>query len=705
MPAITVAQAFQHALAQHQAGRLPEAEQIYRQILAVEPDFSAASHYLGVIAHQMGQNEAAVELIGQALALAPADATAHNHLGSALYALRRLDEAAAACRRALALQPDLAEAHCNLGSILREQGRLDQAIDSLRRALALRPDLAAAHENLGCALFLRGETEPALLACQRAIALDPTLAGAHGTLGNALQRLGKFLPAAEACRRTIALRPGDALSWSNLGVVLKAMGQLDEAIDAGQHSVALPGAPPEAFNNLANSLKDAGRLDEAIAAYRRGLGLDPLQPVAHSNLILALHYDSHTTASMLAEETERWHILHAAPLCNSHRPHPNDRSSDRCLRIGYVSPDFRGHAVGYQVLPVISGHDRAKFEVFCYADVTRRDALTERFAAAADHWRETGALSDEALADQIRADRIDLLIDLAQHTAGHRLLVFARRPAPVQISFAGYPGSTGLHAIDYRLSDRFLDPASVTPTPSPEQIVHLPDSFWCYDAAVSRGLSVNSLPALAAGHITFGCLNSFWKITDPILRLWARLLAALPTARLILLAPPGRHRDRIRALLGLEGATADRVEFVSPGPMLPYLEQYHRIDLVIDTFPYNGHTTSLDALWMGVPVLTLVGDLPVSRGGLSQLSQLGLAEWITDSPEEYVRRAIEFAADLPGLAHLRSTLRGRMVSSPLMDIPRFVRGIESAYRDCWIRCCASAATGAHWERRPQPVSG
>jgi predicted O-linked N-acetylglucosamine transferase (SPINDLY family) len=315
--------------------------------------------------------------------------------------------------------------------------------------------------------------------------------------------------------------------------------------------------------------------------------------------------------------------------------------------------------------------------------------LTDEFRQLADHWRSTMGVGDEALAGMIRQDGVDILVDLTQHLAGNRLPVFARKPAPVQVSFAGYPESAGLEAIEYRISDRYLEGASANEGRESNEQVCLIDSFWCYDPCGIE-VKVNGLPAMESGRVTFGCLNNFCKVNEPALRLWARALGKVRDSRLVLLAGAGSHRQRVLETFEREGVEAHRVEFVEHRQRREYLELYHRLDMVLDTFPYNGHTTSLDALWMGVPVVSLAGNTPVSRAGLSQLTNLGLAELAAQSEDNYVRIAVELAGDLPRLAQMRSTLRDRMKSSVLMDAPRFTRNVETAFRAMWRRWCAQS---------------
>jgi FkbM family methyltransferase len=364
----------------------------------------------------------------------------------------------------------------------------------------------------------------------------------------------------------------------------------------------------------------------------------------------------------------------------------NDPSPERRLRIGYVSPDFSSHVVGRNIWPLLHHHDHTQFDITLYANMTHGDPMTEQFQRCADHWCPIATWSDERVAERIRQDAIDILVDLALHTQGNRLLVFARKPAPVQVTFAGYPGTTGLRAIDYRLTDPYLDPSGLNEDYSAEQVYRLPHTFWCFDPQGEEP-AVAPLPAIKQGRVTFGCLNNFCKVNDGVLELWTRVLDAVPGSRLMLLSKPGSHRQRTLDFLGRLGIAAERVEFCSPRPRAEYLALYHQIDIGLDTFPYNGHSTSLDSYWMGVPVVTLVGHTVVGRAGLSQLTNLGLTDLVARSPDEFVEIAASLGGDLPRLEALRRGLRERLRQSPLMDAVGFTRGIEQAYRSMWRRWC------------------
>jgi predicted O-linked N-acetylglucosamine transferase (SPINDLY family) len=405
-----------------------------------------------------------------------------------------------------------------------------------------------------------------------------------------------------------------------------------------------------------------------------------------------LHFHPAYDAGMIAQEHRRWSSQHAEPLRQLIEPHNNQRSPERRLRLGYVSPNFRDHVVGRNLLPLLLHHDRRQFHITCYSNARHPDALTRQFQQNVDAWQDIVDLSTEQAARQVRADQIDILVDLALHMGGSRLLTFARKPAPVQVTFAGYPGSTGLKAIDYRLSDPYLDPPGMDESIYSEKTIRLPNSFWCYDPLECRDIPINQSPSAGSGFLTFGCLNNFCKVNDLAVSLWRQALQRVEESRLLLLAPQGSHRQWLLERLAREGIDSSRIEFAAPRPRREYLRLYHRIDLCLDTFPYNGHTTSLDSFWMGVPVVTLVGQTAVSRAGWCQLSNLGLEELAAQTPEQFVDIAVELAKDLPRLQVLRSTLRQRMERSPLMDAPRFARNIEAAYRQMWRTWCAAVPT-------------
>jgi protein O-GlcNAc transferase len=651
--AVTIPQAFQIAVQHHQAGRLADAETLYRRILTLQPNHADALHLLGVIALQAGRHDLAVQWIRQAIRFNPNHPDAYSNLGEACRAIGRLDEAVEAFRRALQLNPDLPEAHNDLGNALRERGQTDEAVAAFHHALQLKPNFPQALNDLGNALTDQGQLCKALTALRHALQLKPDFPDALNNLGNAF----------------------------------KGQSQFDEAVAAYRRALELKPEFPEALNNLGSALKDQGELNEAVAAFRHALRIKPDYATAHSNLIYTHHFHPAHDNQTISEERQRWNRQFGEPLKRFVLPHANDRSPDRRLRVGYVSPEFRDHVTGRYLLPLFQCHDRSNIEIFCYAETLRSDQFTEGFRQRSHQWRSTVGITDEALAEMIRQDGVDILVDLTQHLAGNRLPMFARKPAPVQTSFTGYPDSAGLDAIEYRISDPLLEGDSADAGTGQKERVCLIESFWCYDPCGVE-LEVNEAPANASGKITFGCLNNFYKINERMLKLWAIVLGKVTNSRLVLLSNAGSHRERTLEFLEREGVNAHRVDFVEFRPRAEYLELYHRLDIALDTFPYNGHTTSMDALWMGVPVVSLAGDTPVSRAGRSLLTNLGLPELVARSDSGYVDIAERLAVDLSRLSELRSTLRDRMKNSVLMDAPRFARQAERAYRQMWRAWCS-----------------
>lgn len=684
MPTLTIQQAFDLARQHHQAGRLREAESLYRQIISFQPGHGEALHMLGLLAYQTGRGTEAIELIQRAIATNPQNAVPYGNLGVVLATSGRLHEAIAAYSTAIALEPNDPGTLNNLGSALQQTGRVDQAIASFRRALALHPNHAEAHYNLATALRTTGSLADAIAEYRQATALRPDFAAAFNDLAAALLEQNNPDEAILACNHALSLQPDSPETRYNLGSAFKDQGLLDEAIAEYRKALELRPDFPQALVNLGSCLKDTARLDDALACYRQAETLRP-DGRALDNLLYTLCFHPDYNPKRTFEEHVRWNEKYARPLAGSIAPHPNDRSArsaESRLRIGYVSPDFRDHPIGRFLLPVLANHDHRAFEIFCYSDVRRADYATERSRSDADAWRDAAGMSDEKLASQIREDRIDILVDLALHMADNRLRVFARKPAPVQVTWLGYPGTTGLETMDYRLTDPYMEPPGDDDQFYSEKTIRLPDSFWCFDP-ITHEPPVNELPALKNGFITFGCLNNFCKVTAQTLQMWGAILSAVPGSRLLILAPPGSARQWVSGQLGEMGVDPERLEFTSRRPRPKYLELHHGIDVSLDTFPCNGHTTAFDSLWMGVPVVTRPWLTPVSRGGVSILTNLGLTDLIAHSVEQYAQLATELAFDLPRLVELRASLRTRMLASPLMDAPRFTRNLEAAYRKMW----------------------
>jgi predicted O-linked N-acetylglucosamine transferase (SPINDLY family) len=714
------AMAFRH----HQAGRLAEAEALYRQIVAASPAHAEVWHLLGVIASQTGRQEGAVALIRLAIDLLPNDSAFHYNLGFALRELGRLEESATAYHRATQLKPDYAMAHNNLGSVLQELGRSDAALAEFREAVRLEPECAVAHNNIGNVLREQDRLDEAVAAYCQAIRYQPGYAEAHSNLGVAHgaqrrwdaallehQQALRFQPdsaennfnlgvalsalhradeAAEAFRRGLSLNRDYAEGHYNLGLAMAEMGRLDDAVVAYGQALRLKPGLVEAWNNLGTALKELGEVDAAIRAYRQAIEIRPDFPMAHSNLLLALHYRPEIDDESLFQEHCRWDEQHARPLAIGAPPHANDRHPERRLRVGYVSADFRAHSVAYFVECLLANHDRSQAEVFCYANVAAPDAVTARLRGIVSQWREIAGTTAEAVAKMIRDDAIDILVDLGGHTANHRLLVFARKPAPVQVTYLGYGDTTGMEAMNYRFTDAEADPVGSSEERHTEQLVRLPGGAWCFRPP-DDAPEVAECPAIQNGYVTFGCFNALAKINEPMIRLWSQILTQVTGSRLLLKnagLQNASSRERIHTMFERAAIARDRVDFVgrSLGATV-HLESYGRVDIALDTFPYHGATTTCEALWMGVPVVTLAGTAHISRVSASLLTHLGMPEWIGDSPERYANIASDLVRNVSALAEIRKNLRSRMKASPLMDGPRLARAVEQAYREMWRAWC------------------
>ncbi|HSU66921.1 MAG TPA: tetratricopeptide repeat protein [Tepidisphaeraceae bacterium] len=598
----------------------------------------------------------------------------------------RTAEAEAICRQILAGRPDQPQALHLLGLLRHRAGESDAGIELIRRAISLAPQVLGFHNDLAGILASRGRLGEALAAYQTVTDLRPGFAEAHVNCSILLLRLGRLAEAIDACERATRANPQLAEAHGARGNILFRQAKFDEAVEAYRKAVGLKPDRASFHSNLASALKCVGELTDAIAECDRATDLDAALVTAASNRIYAMHFHPAYSAAEILGEQRAWAERYAGGVMGRTFSHANDRTADRRLRIGYVAPEFRDHILGRFLLPLIREHDRDSFQIVCYSDTSAADATTEQFVTLADEWRPTVGLDHATLAERIFEDRIDVLIDTTLHMSGSRLLTFARRPAPVQVTFAGYPGGTGLRAIDYRLTDPYLDPPGADED-YVEQSIRLADTFWCYDPEQPTP-PLAPLPARSNGFVTFGCLNNFAKVNEAVLSLWARALVGVKNSRMLLLAPPGRARERVLSIFQQFDIGRDRIEFVAHQPRDNYLNTYGRIDIGLDTFPYNGHMTSLDSLWMGAPVVTRVGRTAVGRAGLSQLSNLGLTDLAARDDDAFVRIASGLANDLPRLEALRSRLRQLMRRSPLADPTRFARGVEAAYRQMWRRWCA-----------------
>jgi FkbM family methyltransferase len=572
----------------------------------------------------------------------------------------RHDEAAALCRERLRREPRDADAQQMLAATLLAQGRTAEGLECLAKAAALVPGEAHVHETFGHVRAAVGQIDAAIASYRQALALKPDLDGAAEALVALLQATGAYEEAEDRCRESLA-RIGDSARR--------------------RHA-------------LAGALFEQGHVDAAIGELEASLALDGDSPAVGSDRLRALNYADGVDPAALADAHREWSRRHADPLTARAVPPPNDPDPGRRLRVGYVSPYFRRHAVTFFLESVIEHHDRDAFELVLYADVPRPDEYSARLQAHGALWRSTVGADDETLAAMVREDGIDILVDLSGHTPEHRLLAFARAPAPVQATWNGYPNTTGMAAIGYRITDARCDPPGHTERFHSERLVRLPDILMSWRPPQDAP-DPGPAPAAASGSITFGSFNACYKITPTAARLWSRVLDAVPGSRLVLFTVPGpRARERLRALFASFGIGGERLEIRPRLTHEAFLEAHREIDIALDSFPFHGTTTTCFSLWMGVPVVSLAGAEPRSRVGSSLLSSVGLADLAAGTPEDYVRAATRLAGDIQGLGALRSGMRARLLKAPLTDGAACARALERAYRDMWGAWCSQARGSA-----------
>jgi predicted O-linked N-acetylglucosamine transferase (SPINDLY family) len=571
------------------------------------------------------------------------------------------------------------------------EGRYEDAVESYRQALAVDPATGGAWHGLGEALRKLRKPVDALSAFERALVLEPADASVHARLADTLAELGEFPRAVARYENALALQ-SDRQDWLvGLGDAHARLGSVERAADCYDRAIRISPVPTGALLALAGLMRDHGRLNEALACYRRILEFAPGNAEAESGL-LASENLVEPDPEVVFRRNLAWGRMQARAPAGDFE---NEADPDRRLRVGYVSGDFRYHVAARFIEPVLESHDFAKFEAVCYDNWSRPDAFTARLQRHADEWRYVADLSDAALAELIRRDRIDILVDLSGHTRLNRLRVFASKPAPVQAAFLGYPATTGLGAMDYRITDRFADPPGLSERYYTETLVRVPDSLWCYKPD-SQLAEVSPLPALGTGNLTFGSFNNSTKIGPEAIGLWSEVLRAVPRSRLLLVTiPHGRAREDLERAFESRGIDPGRLEFWPRVTVPEFQRLHHRVDVALDTFPSNGGTTTCESLLMGVPVITLAGRAFVSRAGLSILTNAGIPEFVAQSADEYVAIARRCADDPAELGGLRQLLRHRFLRSPVADAGRYVAGLEGVYRQIWGRWCAGAAAASH----------
>jgi protein O-GlcNAc transferase len=591
-------------------------------------------------------------------------------------------------RAAIVADPACADAHMNLGNSLNARGERSAAIACHERAVALDPQHASAHYNLGLALIDDGPAARVEQLFRTALGLRDKFPQAWFGLAVAQEAKGDPNGAMESYRKAVQLQPDYAEAHGGLGVLYKTHGQLSAAIDSFRKALAVRPDYAEVSGDLGNTLQEQGELDAAIDNYRKALALKPDHAGGYGNLLFTLNYHPDLSAEAIFDTYRDFERQFAAPLRAAWRAHPNNRDATRKLKVGYVSPDYCMHPVRHFLEPLLAHHDKQSFEVYAYSQTVKEDLVTERYKRLVDHWLPTRELSDEALAERIRADGIDILVDLAGHTAHNRLVAFARKPAPVSLSWLGFGYTTGVSAIDYLLTDGASAPDG-SERLFAEAPWRLPTPGYVYRPAEGMG-EVSELPATARGFVTFGTLTRSVRINHRTIRAWSGVLKRVPGSRLVVDSKnylDAEMRDALAAKFGTLGIARDRLEL---GAHTPPWDVLRGIDIGLDCFPHNSGTTLFETLYMGIPFVTLAGRPSVGRLGSSILQGIGHAEWIADSEIEYIDKVVTLATDVPRLARLRSTLRAEMQASALMDEAGFARKVEVAYREMFARWAAGA---------------
>jgi protein O-GlcNAc transferase len=641
-------------MALYEQKRYRDAELAARSLTTRFPNNGFAWKALGVMLQKQGRFQQALEVKQRAAQLLADDPEAQNNLGNALLKLDRFDEAETVYRKALALQADYAEAESGLGITLQKRGQLDEAEARCRRALTLRPNFADASSNLGIIL----------------------------------QDAGRLNEAEESYRHALTLDPDHADAWNNFGITLQKLNRLSDAEAAHRKAIELNPGYADAYTNLAGCLQQQARLAEAEACYRRAIEINPSQLNAYTNLLFCLSHNPETTPEMLFAEHLRVGAHIEGPHCSSRRPHPNSPDSERTLHVGFVSADLRIHSMSHFLEPALTQLARqSSLALHIYANHVLEDEVTQRLRACLPEWNRVVGLSDDALAAKIRADKIDILIDLSGHTGGHRLATFARKPAPIQCGWIGYLGTSGMQCMDYYLADPFFLPPGEFNQFFTERLLQLPviAPFQPNEAAPS----INPLPALANGCITFASFSRMGKLSAEVITLWSKLLNALPGSRMLLGAMASeREFAAPTAWFAANGIHADRLEFHFGARMDAYLQLHHRVDICLDPFPFTGATTTGHALWMGVPTLTLAGHTAPGRLGAAMLQHAGLESFVACGHDDFVAKGLRWSRDLKSLAQLRASLRDRFRQSSLGQPEVFAHGLAQTLRGIWQKWCS-----------------
>ncbi len=669
-------------------GRFDDAAACCRAALSLQPEHAGAMNNLGLALFGQGSLHEALPTYKRALELDPTLVEAHNNLGTILKQLNRPQEAIESYREAIRLRPTFAEAHNNLAGICKEMGDLESAKRHYQEALRFKPDFAEPHYNLGNIYSEQNQLAAAIECFQAALRLRPMLHEAHNNLAGAFKTIGAVDAALLNYREAIRIKPDFAQAFFNIGVIYDEQNLLEEARQNYLEAVRLCPELAEAHNNLGSLYLKLGRADWARESFAASVKHKPEHVGFASNILLCEQYLPDMSLAKMYRTHTAWAHTYAEPLRPAWPTHQNNRAPERRLRLGFVSADLGFHPVGCFFQPLLENLDQRQVEIYLYAAKKNIDFQAERLARSCNQWRQIHDLSEVDLAKLIEGDQIDILFDLSGHTAHHRLLTFARKPAPVQAGWIGYAGTTGFSAIDYMLADRFQIPQESEQYYT-EKILRFPDAWICFEPPIDAP-EVNALPAAQSGVVTFGSFNFLAKVTPKVVEVWAEILRRIPNSRIVLLYrgfDAESARSRFRELFTACGIEQDRVVLLGTHPHSEVMRQYHNVDIALDPFPYSGGLTTCESLWMGVPVVTCPSETFAGRHSYCLMSNVGLTDTIAGDHEQYIQVAVKLANDLPRLAGIRARLRQQMAHSPLCDAPRFARAFEALCRAMWCAWC------------------